>query len=48
MLDKALAQENDEATRELAVTARGVAKAAKILAGQFTLVATNVPYLTRL
>jgi hypothetical protein len=27
------------------VTARGLAKAAEILAGQFTLVATNVPYL---
>ena len=32
---------------EMAVTARGVAKAAEILAGQFTLVATNVPYLGR-
>ena len=30
---------------ESAVTARGLAKAAEILAGQFTLVATNVPYL---
>ena len=29
----------------MAVTARGLAKAAGILAGQFTLVATNVPYL---
>jgi hypothetical protein len=33
---------------EMAVTARGLAKAAEILAGQFTLVATNVPYLGRL
>jgi hypothetical protein len=32
---------------EMAVTARGLAKAAEILAGQFTLVATNVPYLGR-
>jgi hypothetical protein len=32
---------------EIAVTARGLAKAAEILAGQFTLVATNVPYLGR-
>jgi len=32
---------------ESAVTARGLAKAAEILAGQFTLVATNVPYLGR-
>ena len=30
---------------EMAVTAQGLAKAAEILAGQFTLVATNVPYL---
>ncbi|HEY6182846.1 MAG TPA: SAM-dependent DNA methyltransferase, partial [Terriglobales bacterium] len=30
---------------EMAVTARGLAKAAEILAGEFTLVATNVPYL---
>lgn len=32
---------------EMAVTAQGIAKAAEILAGQFTLVATNVPYLAR-
>jgi hypothetical protein len=32
---------------EMAVTAQGIAKAAEILAGQFTLVATNVPYLGR-
>ena len=32
---------------EMAVTAHGLAKAAEILAGQFTLVATNVPYLGR-
>jgi hypothetical protein len=31
----------------MAVTARGLAKAADLLAGQFTLVATNVPYLGR-
>ena len=31
----------------MAVTARGVAKAAEILACQFTVVATNVPYLGR-
>ena len=29
----------------MAVTAHGLAKAAEILAGQFTLAATNVPYL---
>jgi hypothetical protein len=32
---------------EMAVTAQGIAKAAEILAGQFTLVVTNVPYLGR-
>ena len=31
----------------MAVTAQGLAKAAEILAGQFMLVATNVPYLGR-
>ena len=46
LLEKALAQETkDDTTHEMAVTARGLAKAAEILAGQFTLVATNVPYL---
>ncbi|MEI9478551.1 MAG: N-6 DNA methylase [Deltaproteobacteria bacterium] len=48
LLEKALGQEaKDEATHEMAVTAQGVAKAAEILAGKFTLVATNVPYLGR-
>ena len=48
LLEKALAQETrDDSAREMAVTARGLAKAADILAGQFTLVATNVPYLGR-
>jgi hypothetical protein len=46
LLEKALAhQANDETSLEMAVTARGLAKAAEILAGHFTLVATNVPYL---
>jgi hypothetical protein len=45
LLEKALAQETkDDTAHEMAVTARGLAKAAEILAGQFTLVATNVPY----
>ena len=35
--------ENDDA--ELAVIAQGLAKVAELLAGQFTLVITNVPYL---
>jgi hypothetical protein len=49
LLEKALAEENkDDTAHEMAVAARGLAKAAEILAGQFTLVATNVPYLGRL
>jgi len=48
LLEKALAQEaRDDTAHEMAVTARGLAKAAEILARQFTLVATNVPYLKR-
>jgi hypothetical protein len=47
-LEKALAHDaKDETAHEMAVTARGLAKAAEILAGQFTLVATNVPFLGR-
>ena len=46
LLEKALAHETkDDTAHEMAVTARGLAKAAEILAGEFTLVATNVPYL---
>lgn len=49
LLGKALSQEiKNDTAYEMAVTARGIAKAAEILAGQFTLVATNVPYLGRL
>jgi hypothetical protein len=50
LLQRALERENergDEAGHELAVTAKGLAQAAEILAAQFTLVATNVPYLGR-
>ena len=48
LLERMLTQENqDETVHEMAVTARGVAKAAEILACQFTVVATNVPYLGR-
>jgi hypothetical protein len=48
LLEKALLQEaKDDAGLEMAVTARGLANAAEILAGQFTVVATNVPYLGR-
>ena len=46
LLEKALAQETkDDTAHEMAVTAHGLAKAAEILAGQFTLVATNYPFL---
>lgn len=48
LLEKALAREaEDENAHEVAVTARGVAKAAELLASQFTLIATNVPFLSR-
>ena len=48
LLEKALAQDNkDDAAHEMAVAARGISKAAEILAGKFTFVATNVPYLGR-
>ncbi len=48
LLTKALAQEGrDDVAHEMAVTAQGITKAAEILGGQFTLVATNVPYLGR-
>ena len=46
LLSSALATEQSEDT-ELAVVAQGVARAAAILADQYTLVATNVPYLGR-
>lgn len=48
LLEKALERESkDDVIREMAVTARGLSQAAEILSGQFTLVATNVPYLGR-
>jgi len=48
LLEKALSGETkDDTAHEMAVTARGLAKAAEMLAGQFTVVATNVPYLGR-
>ncbi len=50
LLQKALdreAERGDEAAHELAVTAKGLAQAGEILSSQFTLVATNVPYLGR-
>src|SRR5690606_9421041 len=48
LLEEAVAREpQDGGAHALAVTASGLAKAAEILAGQFFLVATNVPYLGR-
>lgn len=44
VLDKA---GGDPDVREAAVTAQGLEKAAELLARRFTLVATNVPYLSR-
>ena len=45
--EQAILAERDESTTELAVAARGVAKAARILGERFTLIITNVPYLGR-
>jgi len=50
LLRKALAKEEvkkDENLAQMGLVAKGNAKAAEILAGQFTLVATNVPFLRR-
>jgi hypothetical protein len=47
LLEQALKRELADDTHEMAVIAQGIAKAAEILAGQFSLVATNVPYLGR-
>ena len=48
LLERALENEaGNDAAHEMAVTARGLAKAAGILGRRFTLVATNVPYLGR-
>ncbi len=45
LLDRILAAESDDEAHERAVAARGMAAAAEILAGDYTLVITNVPYL---
>lgn len=48
LLKEALARETkDETTHEMSVAAQGLAKTAEILAGQFTLVVTNMPFLGR-
>lgn len=47
VLAQVMAKESTAELAELAVAAHGLAKAAQILAGGFTIVATNVPYLGR-
>jgi hypothetical protein len=48
LLERALTREtSDEDEHELAVTAQGLALAWEILSSEYTLVVTNVPYLTR-
>ena len=46
-LNKVLAVAGNDETAEMAVAARGMAKAAELLGQQFTLVVTNVPFLGR-
>jgi len=46
-LERALEAERGDETEELAVAAKGIVKAAHVLADKFTLVVTNVPYLVR-
>lgn len=47
LLATILAAADTDEMREMAVVAQGMAKAAELLGHQFTLVATNVPYLSR-
>lgn len=48
LLEKALgAEQHSDDSRELAIAAQGVLAATRILAGSFSLVATNVPYVGR-
>jgi Eco57I restriction-modification methylase len=48
LIDQVIARSGpDDNAHEIAVTARGLAQAAEILSSTFTLVATNVPYLTQ-
>jgi len=44
---RALDGQQEETTREAAIVAGGLAKAAQLLVGNYTLVATNPPYLVR-
>jgi len=48
LLEQAIAAEPEGDRAELAVVARGLAAAGRILSRKFTLVATNVPYLTQI
>lgn len=47
LIAQVLGAEQDDTTREASVVAGGLAKAAQILVGRYTLVTTNPPYLTR-
>ena len=47
LLASILAAADTDDAREMAVAAQGMAKAAELLGKQFTLIATNVPYLGR-
>jgi hypothetical protein len=47
LLNKALSSENDDEKMEMGVVAKGLARAALMLAGKYHLVITNVPYLTQ-
>ena len=46
LLTEVFKAETDDGTRERAIAAAGMVKAASLLAGEYTLIATNVPYLT--
>jgi hypothetical protein len=48
LLEQAIAAEPEGERAELAVVARGLAAAGQILSRKFTLVTTNVPYLTQI
>ena len=47
LVEQALRNERTEERQEAAVVAQGLAKAAALMAGQYHLVITNVPYLAR-
>ena len=47
LIEEALERERSDESRELAIAAKGVLAAFRILSAHFTLVTTNVPYLGR-